>query len=121
MKSNALIVLCALLGGLFTTAGNANRMTEVYIPIGQSPGVSGVLTTIGEITSRSGNQLEVRSNRGTESCRVNSDTMIWVDNSASGNSNADGSINDLQRGRKVEIRFVDPLARSTAVWIKVQP
>ena len=90
------LALCALLG----SAGSlhAQRMTEQFIPIGRSPGVSGtsyaVLGTI-ESVNVAAKTLRITSAQGPVTVAFTDTTHIWIDRSAQGQSALVGSPSDL--------------------------
>lgn len=104
--------------------GNAygQEMTERYIPIGQSPGLSGVRTDIGEVrafddTTR---RLELVVDGRVRRLAVADETWIWLDRSKQQLTNLVGTASDLQPGRRVEVNYEDPAAREVADWIKIE-
>jgi hypothetical protein len=100
---------------------HAQRMTEMFIPIGESPGVSGKLSVIGVVESvdPKARTITVAAATGTQPVRIGDRTWIWLDRSKEKLRNEKGSMADLQTGRRVEVKFesADP---STAEWIKVE-
>ena len=117
-----LLALAAGLLLLCSTAVDAQMMTERYIPIGQSPGVSGKSSTIGTITEVDHDARTVtvrREEGGTRTYKVTDDTHIWVDRSDWKLTNLGGTYRDCVVGQRVEImhRYGD---ESTAYWIKVE-
>lgn len=121
--SRLLIVIAAAglgFGGLGQVHGQ--RMTEMYIPIGQSPGVSGKTSVIGEITAVDEAQktLTVAAAAGSESVVLTDQTWIWLDRSQAQLPNGAGTLAHLRAGRRVEVRFRDADRKRVAEWIKVQ-
>jgi len=100
----------------------AQKATELYIPIGHSPGVSGTSSLLCEIDGliAATNTLTVKDSVATYSLTITDTTQIWLDNSQVGTKNAYGSTADLKAGRMAEIRFRDPETKQVAEWIKVQ-
>lgn len=98
---------------------HSQRMTEMYIPIGQSPGVSAKLSVIGEVESvdRKARTFVVTSAAGAKTVRVGDQTRIWLDRSQLKLTNEKGSLADVQKGRRVEVRFA---TADNAQWVKVQ-
>jgi len=113
-------VAALLLLGWTGTAG-AQRTTEQYIPIGESPGISGVRSYIGAITAVDPQRrtFTVQDTTGPRTIKVGEGTRIWRDRSAERLSNEAGDLSDLRVGRRVEVKYVDDQARDTADWIKV--
>ena len=104
------------------TAAQAQRSTERFIPIGQSPGVSGKTAMMGTVVGYADGMLTLSSpaSAAPQRVRMQSDTLIWVDRSAQQQTNTRGTAADLQPGRRIEIKFVDPATRAAAAWVKVQ-
>ena len=103
---------------------HAQETTERFIPVGQSPGISGTRSYQGEIVSVNlqGKTFTVRDVQGEHAIRtirVAPGTRIWLDRSAQQITNVDGSMTDLEVGRRVEVLYVDDRRRETADWIKV--
>ena len=106
------------------TAGQAlgQQQTEIYIPIGGSPGLSGTYTDVGQILSFDADSrtLSLAARGGTRQLRITGDTDIWLDRSAAKLRNASGSVSDLVPGRRAEVKYNDPAKRQSAAWIKVE-
>jgi hypothetical protein len=119
MKRSVRVAVLLMLG--WTGTAGAQRTTEQYIPIGQSPGISGVRSYIGAITAvdPQGRTITVQDSTGAHTIRVVERTRIWLDRSAERLSNDAGDMSDLRVGRRVEVKYVDDEARDTADWIKV--
>ncbi len=112
-------VLVAIL--CWTSSAQAQMMTERYIPIGQSPGISGTYSYIGQVESVDTNNrtVTVRGQQGTRTINVTEKTWIWVDRSQQRQPNLRGAMSDLQPGRRVEVKYTDYQTKDTADWIKV--
>jgi hypothetical protein len=120
MVKRLLVLVLVLLGGAgFALAQEA---TEQFIPIGQSPGVSGKLSVIGEIDSydESSRVLTVSAETGTQSVTLTDSTFIWLDRSGLKQANLAGASADLQKGRKVEVKMKEQDGQQIAEWVKVQ-
>ena len=106
------------------TAADGQRTTEQFIPVGQSPGLSGVVTYLGEVVAvdPASRSLTMRrpGDTGTVTVTVAPATRIWVDRSSLGLPNVTGGFGDLTAGGIAEVHFRDPDERRTAVWIKLQ-
>lgn len=118
MTVRILILLTSAL--LILPAASAHRMTEQYIPIGQSPGVSGKYSTIGVIQdyNHETHAIVIKSEQGTMTYSMDERTSIYVDRNQSKRTNLKGSLSDCQPGRRVEImhRFDE---EGVALWVKV--
>jgi tetrahydromethanopterin S-methyltransferase subunit D len=114
----------ALVAMLTATAALAQRVTERYIPIGQSPGLSGKHTVIGTISAvdAKGRTLTCSHEAGTITMRVTDRTKVWLDRSKAKQSNLTGSFTDCMAGRRMEAKYVNNDRRPLAEveWIKVQ-
>lgn len=114
----ALAAACLLLAG----SASGHPMTEQYIPIGQSPGISGQQATIGEILSvdASGRSLLLRDSAGERRLRITASTRLWIDRSLQRQPSEVGRVADLHPGMQVEVRYgdADP---DYAYWIKLRP
>ena len=113
----AALAVCAF-GAPFA---NAQQTTEQYIPIGQSPGVSGTYSYVGRIIAvDSGRQtISVDDRRGVHLIKVVESTSIWFDRSKSNRQNRVASYSDCRVGAKVEVMY-EPGDRTTASWIKIE-
>jgi hypothetical protein len=117
-------VIIGLLGTLLAVPviGFAQKTTELYIPIGQSPGLSGKHTLIGKIVqvSAPNNTLTMADASGTYSVSMAPGSRIYLDRSKAGLPNAEGALTDCKAGDSVEVKFVDNARSKPAEWIKVQ-
>lgn len=115
-----LAILFLTLGGALAAYGQ--EATEIYIPIGQSPGVSGKVSMIGTLESvdRGRKTVTVSSPSGARTVAFTERTPIWLDRSPQKQPNRSGAIADLQQGRKVEIKLRKGEPKPVAEWIKVQ-
>jgi hypothetical protein len=109
-----------LLGSL--ALAHAQKSTEIFIPIGQSPGLSGEYTKMGEIEAVSSQDRTVTMTdpSGSYTVQIAEGTSIWLDKSKLKLTNEDGSFADLQAGRMVEVKYEDNDPGRAAEWVKVQ-
>ena len=116
---NAVTLALALCAG--ARDAQAQETTERFIPVGQSPGISGTRSYLGEIVSVNLQRktFTVRDAQGLRTIKVAPGTRIWLDRSAQQRTSVDGSMTDLEVGRRVEVLYVDDRRRDTADWIKV--
>jgi hypothetical protein len=110
------LALCAL-----ARDAHAQQTTERFIPVGQSPGISGTRSYLGEIVSVNLQRktFTVRDAQGLRTIKVAPRTRIWLDRSAQQLTSQTGSMTDLAVGRRVEVLYVDDRRKDTADWIKV--
>lgn len=106
------------------TPAHAQRATEMYIPLGQSPGLSGKHTVVGKIKTINAQDrtLTIVGSAGTHSATITGRTKIWLDRSRLRLANQKGTFSDCQEGRTVEIKYEDPkqMGRGAAEWVKIQ-
>ena len=119
MKTLVRAALASLL--LAATSLQAQQTTERFIPIGESPGVSGKYSYIGEIVAidEASRTITVRDEDGDHQLRMTDETEIWVDRSDARKQNLTGSYEDCEIGRKVEVMHEIDDA-DTAAWIKIE-
>ena len=117
---NGIGLAIALLGSLSYAHGQ--KETEQYIPIGQSPGLSQKHTSIGEIAEvdPQAKTVTIADPAGRRTVKVTEKTRIWLDRTKLKLSNLTGSFADLQKGRRVEVKYDDPQRREVAEWVKVE-
>lgn len=102
------------------------KATELFIPVGQSPGLSNTVTVIGTIEKIDAQRrlLIIRGTSATWRTTMTDHTRIWLDRSKLRLTNQKGTFADLREGLLVEVRYKDPEGRNTgqgpADWIKVQ-
>jgi hypothetical protein len=97
------------------------EMTEQYIPIGRSPGLSGRITTLGtvEAVDAASRVLTVSAPGVQQKIGITERTWIWIDRSRITQTNLRGSLADLQPGRRVEVKPEDK-DPARAEWVKVE-
>jgi len=117
----------ALIGAILwggTPFAHSQQATEIYIPVGQSPGLSGKVTIIGtvEAINPQARTINVTGSAATWRAVITDRTKIWLDKSKQRLSNQTGSFSDLRNGVLVEVKYVDGERRDggPADWIKVQ-
>jgi hypothetical protein len=115
-----LAIVVVALGGTLEASGQ--QATEMFIPIGQSPGLSNKGSVIGTLESvdPGKRRVTISNSSGAQTVGITDRTMIWLDRSEQKQPNQNGGINDLQKGRKIEIKVRKGEAKAVAEWIKVQ-
>jgi hypothetical protein len=110
----------ALFGAISYAHGQ--KATERYIPLGQSPGLSQKYTSIGEIADVDPREqtVTILEPTGRRTVKITQQTRIWVDRTKLKQTNVTGSFADLQKGRRVEVKYDDPERRQVADWVKVE-
>ena len=115
-----LAIVVVSLGSTLEAFGQ--EATEMFIPIGQSPGLSGKGSLIGTLESVDPGKrmVTISSSLGAQTVGITDRTLIWLDRNLQKQPNQNGAINDLQKGRKVEIKLRKGEPKAVAEWIKVQ-
>ena len=105
-----------------TSHAHGQKETERYIPLGQSPGLSQKVTSIGKIAAVDprAQTVTITEPSGRHTVKITAGTRIWLDRTKLKETNTSGSFADLQQGRKVEVKFQDPKRREVAEWVKVE-
>lgn len=116
--------------GIFLWAGtphaHGQKATEMFIPIGQSPGVSNKISVVGtiETTDARYQTIDIAGQSGSWNVMVTDRTKIWLDRSKLRLPNQKGTFADLRKGLLVEVKYEDAGDKSRgkgpAQWIKVQ-
>jgi len=117
MRTISLASLMLLLLGSISLA-YAQKTTEIFIPIGKSPGLSYKYTYMGNIESVNKQKRTIKADG--RNIKVSRDTKIWLDRTALQAANITGRFADLKSGRQVEIKYADADRRQVAEWIKVK-
>lgn len=116
----AAALLVVVLAGYSFAHGQ--KQAERYIPLGQSPGVSGKSTWIGtvEATNPKARTITVAAADRRYTVAVAERTRIWLDRSRLKQTALGGSYGDLQPGRRVEVKYGNAGRAGIAEWIKVE-
>jgi hypothetical protein len=112
--------LCLLL--LSAPEAGAQKATEIFIPCGKSPGLSGIHTvhgTIDNVTAQS-RQLSMTDSSQTYSITVSQGAKIWLDRSKLKITNITGDFSQLKKDLLAEVKFIDNDRQKGVEWIKVQ-
>lgn len=110
-----LVMLAAMICA--PTHAHAQRATEQYIPVGQSPGISGILSLQGTI-ARVDTARRTFTVKDT-TVRVDAETRIYLDRSAARLTNLRGRFRDLRPGQRVEVLFLHRDRSDLAEWVKI--
>ena len=105
-------------------AAGVQQATEMFIPIGQSPGISKTATVIGTIESVDAEKrtIVVKSDGGSAAATITEKTRIFLDRSRRKEPNRDGAFEDLEEGARVEVLYQGRTraASGPAEWVKVE-
>jgi hypothetical protein len=120
----ALVAMSAVLGSS-PSAPAAQEMTEQYVPVGQSPGLSGKYTVIGKLQSVNAQEqtCAIAAATGALNVKVTARTKIWLDRSKLRQPNVEGTFADLRPGVTVEVKPEGQqrgVGSGPAEWIKVE-
>jgi hypothetical protein len=111
-----------LLGG--TPSAHGQKATEMFIPVGQSPGLSEKISIIGTIETIDARTqtVVVAGPSGSWSATITDRTKIWLDRSKLRLSNQKGKFTDLRKGLLAEVKYetAEGKGKGPADWIKVQ-
>jgi hypothetical protein len=118
----------ALVGLVFSTVvifpSHAQKSTEIFIPIGKSPGISGKYSVIGYIASfdETTRALTIKVDDVEHAVTITEETEIWLDKSEVQQTNEVGSPADCRQGRLCEMKYVyDGETRTDeAEWLKIR-
>ncbi|HET6921892.1 MAG TPA: hypothetical protein VFI16_01975 [Anaeromyxobacteraceae bacterium] len=117
-KAGAILLLAG------ATAASAQRLTEMYIPIGKSPGLSGKHTLIGTISAvdATARRITCSGEAGSTTVQVTERTRIWLDRTPAKLANLKGTLSDCRVGRRMEAKYVNNERKpgAEAEWIKVE-
>lgn len=121
MRTMTLIV-AALAVILAPSGAYGQKSTEMFIPIGKSPGLSGKVTYLGKIGSVDAEARLIAHPSGDWKATVTAQTKIWLDRSADKLPNREGTFEDLKAGRLVEVKYEGKERKRSgpAEWIKIE-
>ncbi len=110
---------------LVAASAHAQKATEIYIPIGKSPGLSGKHTAVGFIQTVDMETMTMTIAGGTRNwtVKMDHDTAIYLDRSSYRMKNLYGTEDDCKVGLLCEVKYVGGTRPEgvTCEWIKIQP
>lgn len=100
----------------------SEKSTELYIPMGQSPGLSGQYTVMGKIdaVNYQNQTLTMSDSSGSYTVKVTESTKYYLDKSNAQLTNTYGTLADCKAGDSVEVKFEDNARGKPAEWIKIR-
>lgn len=100
----------------------AQKSTEMFIPVGQSPGLSGKYTVLGTVENFNAQDsiLTLSTDAGNKVIKIKGQPKIWLDFSKLKSPNKNGTLNHVQIGLLVELKYTANKIDSTTDWIKIQ-
>ena len=116
----AFVVMLILVFGISETY--AQKATEIFIPVGQSPGVSGIYSMVAKIVDvKSEDQtINMSNSSGNYTVKIMEQTQIWLDRSKLKMKNKVGSFSDLKSNLTIEVRYKDKERKGEVIWVKIQ-
>ena len=122
MKKKVAIYIITIIILGFSALVFAEKSTELYLPIGKSPGLSGKYNLIGRIAEVNFHDqtLTVTGTSGTFTVLTTEYTLFFLDKSKLRQPNRYGSFSDFKKGMLVEVRFEADRKHRPAEWIKLQ-
>ncbi|MEQ1806339.1 MAG: hypothetical protein ABL900_13270 [Burkholderiaceae bacterium] len=118
--------VCALVAALLGTIATpclSQKATEMFIPVGQSVGLSGKHTLLAAVQSVDEAQRSVTlvKDGTSHTVKLGAKTPVWLDRSKMQKSNAVGALGDVKPGMTVEVKFQkNNRAAGDAEWVKLQ-
>jgi len=111
-------ILALLASSMVSLTAAGHPATELYIPIGKSPGISHVKSFIGRIESVGAAQagFTMMVNDSAKYVAFDVSTKIYLQYETPGKNNALGRYADCQAGRNAEVYLADD---GKLRWIKV--
>lgn len=109
-----------LLGFVQTAYGQ--KATEIFVPVGGSPGLSGKYTTMGKVDTVNAQDrtIVMSDSAGSYNIKITDSTKVWLDRSKLKSSNKTGSFADIKKGMLVEVKYEGHKPDGAVEWIKVQ-
>ena len=101
----------------------AQKMTEIYIPVGQSPGVSGKYSLLGrvEAVNRNDSTVTIIKESGSKTTfRITAGCAIYLDKNKLKLRNSRGYCADIKPGMKAEAKYKDNKPDGPIEWLKIQ-
>ena len=123
LRSKNFIILWLLAIGCFTGA-YAQKATEVYIPIGQSPGISGNSSVIGTVESIdiANSTITVLYDNKRYTGTIDTESFVYLDRSKYRKKNTIGDLTDCKAGSNCEMTYQYKEGQQTDIvkWLKVE-
>ncbi len=116
----AFVVTLVLVFGISETY--AQKATEIFIPVGQSPGVSGIYSMVAKIdvVKSEDRTINMSNSSGSYTVKIMEQTQIWLDRSKLKMKNKVGNFSDLKNDLTIEVRYKDKEHKGEVEWVKIQ-
>ncbi len=118
--------LCALVAALLGSIATpclSQKATEMFIPVGQSVGLSGKHTMLARVQAVDAGQrsLTLVQDGASTTIKLGAKTPVWLDRSKLQQSNSVGALADVKPGMTVEVKFQkNNRSAGDAEWVKLQ-
>lgn len=103
---------------------HGQKATEIFIPLGKSPGLSGKYTITGKIdaVNAQDHTITMTDSSRAYTVKLTDRTKIWLDRSKIRLTNQKGTFADLRKELLVEVKYEGKERKDggNAEWIKVQ-
>lgn len=98
----------------------AQKSTELYIPIGKSPGLSGKYTTLGKVESINlqDSTITIAIEAASKTIKIKGHPEVMLDNSDLKVPNKMGSLTDIKEGVLIEVKYRYNKPDDSIEWIK---
>lgn len=119
----AVVAAAVVSSALVLPLAHAQRATEMYVPIGQSAGLSGKHTMQATVqaVNAAERSLTLVQDGATVTVKLGAAAPVWIDRSKQQQSNSYGSLADARPGMLAEVKFVkNSRAGGEAEWVKLQ-
>lgn len=122
MQKRIKIILVTIILAWIYSYSNAQKSTEVYIPVGKSPGVSGKYATIGrvEAINLADSTITIAGELGSHTIKCGKDTKIWIDRTKIKQFNEGANLVDIKIGSIIESKYKGNKSDALVEWIKIQ-
>jgi hypothetical protein len=117
---------CRLIAALFVagaSAAMAQKATEMFVPIGQSSGLSGKHTLLGRVqaVNTAEHSITLIQDSTSHTVKLGASVPVWIDRSKQQQSNSPGTLADAKPGMLAEVKFVkNSRSGGEAEWVKLQ-
>ncbi|EDZ67058.1 hypothetical protein NOC27_385 [Nitrosococcus oceani AFC27] len=121
-KLSCLGIAIFLILSIPLSQGESHERYEKFIPINYALGMDEKYTATGSIVAVDKEEkiVTISANSESHAYKVTDDTKIWLDRSQIKAKNMEGSLTDLKKGLKAEIKIYSTEDKAVAKWIKVQ-
>ncbi len=124
MKKRIKIILLTITLVWIYSFSIAQKSTEIYIPVGKSPGISGKYSTIGRVEAINHTDstitITIAGELGSHTIKCAKDTKIWVDKTSIKQFNKGANLIDIKIGSIIETKYKGNKSDALVEWIKIQ-